>query len=284
MTTFHRSSTPCNAAAAASVLGQLRRAGRIAAVSAGAMSLCILGNSAQAAAVVPCTVAACTWSLVAGTSTDSGTFSIDPSTGAISGGLPNWSGSGMTASVSLNGLSNSDPLLGFNFSAGTSTAASNFSLTLTMPVAESGPIAANSSVSYSLTANTSAGASVQATSGHVVTAFEESTLSGGPAPLNKGVDVGGNFSFTGGPQVQPSPVYTAANLFSLAAGNQYNEMVVTVAFNLSAQSNVGLSGFVQQLPVPLPASVWLFLSAALGVFGLARIITPPRFAGGLQSP
>lgn len=260
---------------------EVRRAARIAALSAVAMILGLLGETANAATVVPCSVAACTWSIMAGgTMVDSGNFTIDPSTGAVSGGTTtNWSGSGMTAGVSLSGMSNTDPLLGFNFSAGTTTAADSFSLTLAMPIAESGPIAANSSASYSLTANTSAGASVQATAGHVVTAFEESTVSGGPAPLNKGVDVGANFSFTGGPATQNSPVYAANNLFTLTAGNQFNEMVVTVAFNLSAQSNVGMSGFVQQTPVPLPASVWLFLSAALALFG----IRPQRVVGALRS-
>jgi hypothetical protein len=240
--------------------------GLSAAVSAAL--LYAFSNSVIAAAVVPCSTGTCAWSLAVGGSTvESGTYSIDPSTGLVSsGGTVNWNAGGDKAGITLSG--NSDPLLGFNFSAGTTTAASVFSLTLTMPIALSGSIAADSSVSYSLQSNSSAGAFVQPTAGHVVTAFEESSVTGGPPPLNKGVDVGDAFDFAGGPAVNNSPVYTAANLFNLAAGNQYDMMTVVLSFTLSANSNVGLSGFVEQTPVPLPAGVWLLLTGGLAIFGL----------------
>jgi hypothetical protein len=233
------------------------------------VALCAIGTSARADTVVPCTATTCTWALsVGGTTVESGSYNADPATGILSVNPVNWAQNGLTASINLNG--NSDPILGFNFSAGTTTAASSFSLTLTMPVSLAGEIAANSSASYSLTSLSGAGANIQATADEVVTAFEESTLPGGPAPFNKGVDVGANFSFAGGPATQSSPVYTAANLFNLASGNQFNEMVVTVGFTLSAESNVGISGFVQQTPVPLPGAAWLFLSGGFSIFGLFR--------------
>ncbi len=133
----------------------------------------------------------------------------------------------------------------------------------------SGPINANSSVSYSLTSLTNAGAQISAlSSGKVVVADEVDTSVGGLAALNKGVNVGDTFFFLGGPQTQNSPVYTASNTFN---GNiAYDLMSVTVAFSLSANSNVGLSGFVQQTPVPVPAALWLFGSGLLGLIGVAR--------------
>lgn len=254
--------------------GELRRVGRILAASVGAI-FCVLGNSAHAD-VVPCTASTCMWTFaVGGVTKESGTYTVNPTTGAISiTGNDSWgTAGGLSASVS--GLTvNSDPILGFNFSAGTGSSANSFSFTVSMPIALAGEILANSSASYSLTGTSSSGAGVTPLSGsHVVTAFEESTISGGPSPLNKGVDIGGSFSFGTGPQTQNSPVYTAANMFALAAGNQYNEMVINVSFNLTASSNVGISGFVEQTPVPLPASGWLLLSGALGLFGLTRART-----------
>jgi hypothetical protein len=50
----------------------------------------------------------------------------------------------------------------------------------------------------------------------------------------------------------------------------YDLMSVVLGFSLSANSNVGLSGSVQQNPVPLPAAAWLLGSAVLGLAGLSR--------------
>jgi hypothetical protein len=86
--------------------------------------------------------------------------------------------------------------------------------------------------------------------------------------LNKGVDVGDRFFFTGGPQTQNSPVYTASNTFT--GDLAYDLMVVKVDFSLSADSTVGLSGFVQQVVVPVPAAVWLFGSGLIGLIAVAR--------------
>jgi hypothetical protein len=240
--------------------------------------LCTIAGTADAAsveAVVPCSVSSCTYAITEGptggtqTMIAQGTYSIDPTTGAIILNPVNWhNGSGTSASLGLSG--NSDPVLGFSFAAGTGAVGDTFALSLSMPIALSGEIAAQSQVSYSLTATTAAGAEIQPLSGpNVVTAQESSSVVGGPPPFNKGVDVGKTFSFTS-LGTQNSPVYSAQNMFALAAGNQYNLMSVTIAFTLSANSNVGLSGFVEQTPVPLPPAVWLFLSGALGIGFLGR--------------
>jgi hypothetical protein len=165
----------------------------------------------------------------------------------------------------MNG--NADPILGFNTSAGTGLIGGAFSITFTLPIALSGPIAANSSVSYSLTATSAAGAQIAPLLGtSVVIAQEVDTTVGGIGNLNKGVDVGGLFFFVGGPQTQNSPVFTASNVF---VGNlAYDLMSVTVAFSLSPSSNVGISGFVQQLPVPEPGTAALL---GLGVLMIAAV-------------
>lgn len=186
---------------------------------------------------------------IGGVQVASGTYTIDPKTGALSLAAP-VQGSGGGGSVSIDSISgNADPILGFSTSAGTGTTGNSFSITLTLPIALSGTILANSSVSYSLTALTAAGAQIAPLLGsNVVIAQEVDSSVGGLSPLNKGVDVGSTFFFVGGPLTQNSPVYTASNSFT---GNlAYDLMSVTIAFTLSANSNVGVSGFVQQVPEP----------------------------------
>jgi len=94
------------------------------------------------------------------------------------------------------------------------------------------------------------------------------TSIGGLLSLNKGVDVGDTFFFTGGPETKNSDVFTASNAFT--GDLAYDLMTVKVDFSLSANSTVGMSGFVQQVVVPIPAAVWLFGSGLLGLVGIAR--------------
>ena len=202
-----------------------------------------------------------------GVNVANGTYSIDPVTGAISLAAP--------IVVSLNGgtwsiqslSGNADPILGFATNASTGAAGNAFSVTFTLPIALAGLINANSSVSYSLTGTTSAGAQIAPLLGsNVVIAQEVDTSIGGLPPLNKGVDVGNTFFFVGGPQTQNSPVYTDSNSF---VGNlAYDLMSVTVAFSLSPNSNVGISGFVQQV-VPEPTMVTL-LGVGVVLLAVAR--------------
>jgi hypothetical protein len=177
-------------------------------------------------------------------------------------------GDGSTISVgSLFG--NADPILGFGLGASTGSNGSTFGFTFNLPIALSGPINADSSVSYSLSSLSTAGAQITA-NGNVVTASEVDTSIGGLGFLNKGVDVGNTFGFLspGGPLTQNSAVFTASNSFT---GNlAYDLMEVKVDFALTANSTVGISGFVQQLAVPIPAAVWLFGSGLLGLVGIAR--------------
>jgi hypothetical protein len=161
-----------------------------------------------------------------------------------------------------------DPIIGFGVGASTSTG-STFGFTFNLPIALQGLINANSSVSYSLSSLSTAGAQITA-DGNIVTASELDTSVLGLGFLNKGVDVGDTFGFLSpdGPLTQNSAVFTASNSFT---GNlAYDLMVVKVDFALSADSAVGISGFVQQLPVPIPAAVWLFGSGLLGLVGIAR--------------
>ena len=186
----------------------------------------------------------------------------------LGGGLIWTMGDGSTLSVgSLFG--NADPILSFGLGASTGDTGSTFGFNFDLPIALSGPINANSSVSYSLTSTTSEGAQIAPVVGsNIVSAYEVDTSVGGLPTLNKGVDVGNTFFFTEGPLTQNSSVFTASNTFT---GNlAYDLMTVKVDFSLSADSNVGISGFVQQTAVPVPAAVWLFGSGLIGLVGVAR--------------
>ena len=101
-----------------------------------------------------------------------------------------------------------------------------------------------------------------------MTAQEVDTSVGGLSSLNKGVDAGDTFTLTPGigifPRTENSPVFTASNSFIGDA--RYDTMNALVSFSLSPNSNVGLSGFVQQVVVPEPSSTALML-AGLGLVG-----------------
>lgn len=206
----------------------------------------------------------CAWSIeVDGQEVAGGTYSVDDE-GQIGfqGQRIDLEGGGFVQLTGLNG--NIDPILGFNASAGTGAAGKTFAFNFSLPIALSGPIDASSNVGYTLTSLSAAGAQIAPLFGHVVVAQEVDTSVGGLPPLNKGVDVGDTFFFVGGPATQLSQ-YSASNSF---AGNlAYDLMSVTVAFSLSAQSQVGISGFVQQTPVPEP-STYLVLIAGLAFIGV----------------
>ncbi len=164
---------------------------------------------------------------------------------------------------------NADPVLGFSLAAGTGSTGKTFAFAFDLPIAIDGLIEAKSSVSYSLTGTTSAGAEISPTVGsNIVTALEVDTSIGGLGSLNKGVDVGETFFFVGGPQTQSSIPDSATNYFT--GDLAYDLMSVNVAFALSADSNVGISGFVSQTPVPLPAAVWMLGSGVLALVGFRK--------------
>jgi hypothetical protein len=236
-----------------------------------ALGLSSICGPAAAGIVVPCD-GNCNWSVAADdVELARGQYEIDPETGNI-WLHSSWSADlGDGAFVAVNGMSgNADPILGFSVAAGTGAVGKTFSFNFSLPVALAGAITASSSVSYSLTSLTAAGAQIDPLFGKVVVAQEVDTSIGGLSPLNKGVDVGNRFFFVGGPQTQSSPVYTATSV--LTGDLAYDLMSVTVAFALSPNSQVGASGFVQQLPapVPLPAAAWLLGSGLLALGGFAR--------------
>jgi len=227
-------------------------------VSSSATGVFDCGPNGQA-----CSIAAS----IDGVQVATGTYTIDPRTGDLSLAAP-VQGSGAGGNVSIDSISgNADPILGFSTSAGTGALGNSFSITLTLPIALSGTIMADSSVSYSLTSLTSAGAQIAPLLGsNIVIAQEVDSSIGGLLPLNKGVDVGSTFFFVGGPQTQNSPVYTASNSFT--GDLAYDLMSVTIAFTLSANSNVGVSGFVQQLPEP--TTMMLLGISLVGVAAVRR--------------
>jgi hypothetical protein len=211
----------------------------------------------------------CTWEITAdGVQVAQGTFGVGES-GAISyhGDVIPVQGGGTVQIGSLSG--NIDPILGFNASAGTAAQGKSFAFAFSIPIALEGPINASSSVSYSLTSLSLDGAQIAPTvADHVVIAQELDTSVGGADPLNKGVDVGDKFFFPGGPKTDNSPVFTKTNTF--VGGLQYDLMSVTIAFSLSANSQVGISGFVSQNPVPEPSTYGMLAAGLLLVAWVAR--------------
>ena len=201
-----------------------------------------------------------------GTQVANGTFQIDPTTGdLVWPGMLSGSLGESTLSV-LNVSGNADPILGYATAASTGGAGSAFSITFTLPIALSGLIDAQAQVSYSLTGTTAPGAQISPLFGKVALAREVDTSIGGLTPLDKGVDVGDTFFCTPGPCNSTSGTYMATNQF---VGNlAYDLMSVTVAFSLSASSNVGISGFVEQQPVPEPGTASLL---GFGLFAVAAI-------------
>jgi hypothetical protein len=200
---------------------------------------------------------------IEGTEVATGTYQIDSTTGALSLASP-VQGSLGTSSVSVNDINgNADPILGFGIGASTGGVGNAFSITLTLPIALTGPLNANSSIQYTLTALSVAGAQLTPLFGKTLIGQELDTSIGGLPPLNKGVDAGDTFFFVGGPATNASPVYTASNV--LIGDLQYDLMSLTVAFQLSPETTAGLSGFVQQIPEP---STGLLLG--LGLVVLAR--------------
>ena len=145
------------------------------------------GKSAWAGTVSGCTADTCTWDMVVnGESVANGSFQSDPKTGDIIFTDPvTVTGDNYTASINtVSG--NVDPILGFGVGASTSGGiGSTFGFTFNLPIALAGTIFADSSVSYSLSSLSSAGAQVAPVVGsNIVSAFEVDTSVGGLPSLN----------------------------------------------------------------------------------------------------
>ena len=246
-----------------------RAANRLALALLAAVGFALTSATAHAGSIVGCgpTGANCAWEVyVDGQLELYGTYDVNLETGQISLPAPvfqDLSGGRSFSVTSLNG--NADPIMGFGLGAATGASGSTFVFNLNLPIAISGTIDASSSVSYSLTSLSAAGAQISPFLGPaVVIGNEVDTSIGGLGSLNKGVDVGPTFFFTGGPQTQNSPVYTATNSFT--GDLAYDLMTVSIAFSLSANSSVGVSGFVQQVEnAPEPAMLGLLAIVGVGL-------------------
>ncbi len=180
----------------------------------------------------------------------SASFSIKDGNTEVGGGEFNYdSNSGdiflSKDNISGDGAPNLSDGITWNLGATTGATASNYSFFFDLPIAISGPISTKSSVSYSLTSKTSAGAQIQGFGGNKIVQSWD-------------VDAGENHFHLGGPVTSSSPAYTATD--SISGDLAYDTMSVQVAFDLSAESIVGITGFVEQTPVPVPAAGWLMLT------------------------
>jgi len=209
----------------------------------------------------------CSFSVVAdGVDLGSGRYTIDPLTGALQIAAPRTFTLADGSTVGITGINgNADPVLGFSANANTLAFGHSFVFNFDLPINLSGPINANSQISYSLTSTTSAGAEIKPLdpTHKVMYALEVDTTVGGLDSLDKGVDAGDKLTLLGGPTVGNSTVYKASNSF--IGDSRFDTMTAVVQFSLSPNSNVGMSGFVQQV-VPEPSSTAMLL-AGLGFVG-----------------
>ena len=228
-----------------------------------------VGKTAWAGLVTECGMS-CTWEIsVDGKVVMDGMYDVDAETGDIILAEP-VSMTGMGFSVSISEMSgNIDPILGFGLGA-TNTSGINktfafaFSLPLGgLPV----PISTYAEVGTTLSAFTDAGGTVFATSG-TGKIVDSQDLSFSPtfASVDKGVDVGNTFTTSSKGTVFDFD--SASGLIS--SGGPFDTMSVIVAFGLTDQTGVGLSGFVEQTVIPVPAAVWLFGSGLIGLIAIAR--------------
>lgn len=165
-------------------------------------------------------------------------------------------------SLSVNSLNgNADPILGFGVGASTSNFGGSFSFNFQLPIAIGGTIQAESSLGYSLTALTSAGAQITPLGSDLLQAFDVDTTPLGLGSLNKGVDTGSTFGFLG--ETTQTTSFGETNIFT--GSTAYDLMTVTLDFALSPNSIAGITGFVEQTVVPVPAAAWLMGSALLGL-------------------
>ena len=227
------------------------------------------GRTAWAGLVTECGTA-CTWTIsVDGGVVMEGVYDVDSTTGDVILSEP-VSLTRTGYSVSLSEMSgNIDPLLGFGLGAtNTSGVAKTFAFAFSLPLGGLPvPINTYAEVGTTLTAFTDAGGSIFTTSGTgKIVDSQDISLSPFPVSEDKGVDVGNTFSIAG--KGTDSDFDSASG--SIISGGPYDTMSVVVAFGLTDQTGVGLSGFVEQTAIPVPAAVWLFGSGLIGLIAIAR--------------
>jgi hypothetical protein len=198
--------------------------------------------------------------------TTTGSYTIDPKTGAIDLSAPiSINGSWGSATIDTLG-GNSDPSLLFGGgSVNNSGGDVLFSFVTSTPISLHGPVVAQSQLNYGLTSQVGFGpAHLEPfdTGHHLVVAND---LQLGNGTVNKGVDIGGpcdaaagktvtcgNLSLTGAPFGSPGDTFTA--------------MGINVSYFLSAHSSTSFNGQVVQVAVPEP-STYTLLVAGLGLIG-----------------
>jgi hypothetical protein len=177
---------------------------------------------------------------------------------------------GNGGSVSVNGLGgNADPILGFSVGTTTGAASATVAFVFDLPITLAGNILADARVSYTLTSLSAAGAQISPVVGSttVVDAFDLDTIGGASLPIDKGVDVGSTFSVAAFDSAG-SPSYSAVNFFTVDP--TYDVMRVIIGYSLTPESLVGVTGFVRQVVVPLPAALPLLLASLTAFGALAR--------------
>ena len=226
--------------------------------------LFLAGASTSAAGTIPCEPETCGWSIaVNGQEVMSGGYEIDAD-GNVS--LPNPVGmSNADFSVSIDAIGGHvDPEIIFGLGAtNTSGVAQTYAFTFSLPLGGfSGLVDTYAELGQTLSA---------ATGGGGLTLFP--TLGGGLIvdsqdirfspfdSVDKGVDVGDALFAADGTTVLD--LDTASSQILLSGGG-YDLMSVVVAFGLSADGGVGLSGRVVQTVVPEPSTA-LLMVLGLGV-------------------
>jgi hypothetical protein len=237
--------------------------------SLAAFTLALTAGQALAG-TASCTPETCTWEIsVDGNVVMDGMYISDPDTGDISLASPvSMDGAGF--SVNLDSMfGNVDPLLGFGLGAtNTSGAFKSFAFAFSLPLGGLAvPINTYAEIGTTLTAFTDAGGSVVPTlGGGKIVDSQDLAFSPSFSSVDKGVDVGNAKSTA----TQGTVFDFDSASASILSGGPFDTMSVVVAFGLTDQTGVGLSGFVEQTAVPVPAAVWLMGSGLVVLVGVAR--------------
>ncbi len=256
--------------AAVSVVTRIRRGGVVrlllALVASGTV---ILGSADRAAAgPIECLPETCGWSIsVDGSEVGSGGYDIDEFGNVSLANPVEVSGAGFSIQIDSIG-GNVDPEIIFgvgatNTSGGTKTFAFSFSLPL---AGLTGLIDTEAVLGQTLTAPSESGVTLFPTLGGGLIMDSQDIRFAPFASIDKGVDIGDVLAAGAGATVLDLDTATSQILLS---GGGFDVMTVVVAFGLSDNGGVGLSGRVTQTIVPEPGTA-LLLAAGLGALTVRR--------------
>ncbi|MEO8627089.1 MAG: PEP-CTERM sorting domain-containing protein [Betaproteobacteria bacterium] len=146
-----------------------------------------------------------------------------------------------------------------------------FTISFDLPISLDGLVATHSSIGYSLTAGAGTTAFLKPLLPTHKVLFGQDVDTDGPLlPLDKKADSGEAFTVTNTagavPRTEQSVTYTADGLISVTPA--YDTMSVVLAFSLSPNSAVGMSGSMTQTLVPVPEpSTYALMMAGLAFVG-----------------